>query len=115
MIVDLEDHQLHEKIRHFTAIASSYTNYQLDHLVTPSYFSNEKMSDVCGAGIHYFLSPQAAIGYELETGFCKVVSFDNVTHYSSNGGVSLPDHCHVAPASPGYVSLEALLSVWKRC
>ena len=69
MIVNLEDHTLREHVIHFTRycdiaakLHQERTLYKVDQLVTPSDFDTN-LEEVCAPGIHYFLTPEAAVSY----------------------------------------------------
>lgn len=77
-----------DDLDHYTEISCEFTTYELGRLVTPSRF-DDRLHIVCAAGIHYFLTPLAAMAYDIDDG---VVEF-GTTRYAHDGSVICSSRC----------------------
>jgi hypothetical protein len=79
-IFDLVLQQTVNSIIHKTDILfvrSTFTDYEVGKLVKPDLF-NPNLDTICTNGIHYFLTLETAMSYDLEEGVCCIdgVVFD---------------------------------------
>jgi hypothetical protein len=79
-IFDLVFQQAVTSITHKTDIlcGRAFTNYEVGKLVKPDLF-NPNLETICTNGIHYFLSLETAMSYDLEKGVCCIngILFDH--------------------------------------
>jgi hypothetical protein len=99
LIFDLVDKIKLHAIDHENIQTSMITCYKVGSFVSPDGFDPD-LDKVCAKGIHYFLSPEAAKSYDLNSGFCII----NYIHFDENGcqynpyeytgfGVYSPSYC----------------------
>lgn len=86
LIVDLQEDKLHESVLHFTYLCATKTEYKVGHLVSPSSF-NPNLQEICGEGIHYFLSARAAMSYNFSSGSCFGSSLSGPYEYRADGSL----------------------------
>jgi hypothetical protein len=81
-IFDLVFQQTVTSITHKTDIflygRPAFTDYEVGKLVKPDLF-NPNLETICTNGIHYFLSLETAMSYDLEKGVCCIngILFDH--------------------------------------
>jgi hypothetical protein len=84
-IFDLVSNMELNSILHKSKIRGTriFTKYKVGSIVKPNYF-DRYLENVCGEGIHYFLSVQAAKDYNLKLGYVQSELFPFMM-YDENG------------------------------
>jgi hypothetical protein len=86
-IYDLKLQKFINKLEHILLNGSSflYATYEVGILTQPDKYE-EDISKICASGIHYFLSLEAALGYDR--GWVVHLKDGNLHLYDSNGKIS---------------------------
>ena len=82
VIFDLRMGRQVSEVSHWTVICGTRTLYKIGQLVEPATKYWDGL-DICAPGIHYFLTAEAALGYDLRLFSCSL----NGVSYNENGGI----------------------------
>lgn len=86
-VLDIYDPITKERFPSATSLRNKNFIYT-SHQVVKEYGYDSNVNNVCSAGIHYFLSEKAAMGYNSDYGVVSIMSRNKRTSYHDNGEIA---------------------------